>query len=169
MDTVKRSSTNEMPGDGCGVGARHGSITSTRGQGGYLNICTTDRFSKKNATSDSRLAELREIGLAAHWIDVAASIGVDNFLTTWAILSNSDVIRGEKHYAYVPRYSVWMRYQRNRVIMSLHADGLLPKEIRVRIGEDLNELVSVDHIKRIIAKGQSGNSSGYPVCLNGRP
>jgi len=153
MDTVKRNTNTGMTVNGYGVGARHGLTASPAGQGGYLNICNSDRFSKKNAPcDDSRLAELREIGLASHWLDVAASIGVDNFLTMWAILSNCDAVQDEKHYAYVPRYSVWIRYQRNRVIMSLHADGLLPKEIRVRIWEDLNESVSVDHIKRIISK-----------------
>lgn len=153
MDIVKRNSGREMTGAGQGVGARHGQSAPPTGQGGYLNICNSDRFSKKNAPhDDSRLAELREIGLAAHWIDVAASIGVDNFLTMWAILSNCDAVQDEKHYAYVPRFSVWMRYQRNRVIMSLHADGLCAQEIRVRIRDDLNETVSVDHIKRIIAK-----------------
>lgn len=153
MGTVKRNSSNEMAGNGYGVGARPGLTASPAGQGGYLNICNSDRFSKKNAPGDdSRLTELREIGLAAHWLDVAASIGVDNFLTMWAILSNCDAVQDEKHYAYVPRYSVWMRYQRNRVIMSHHADGLCAQEIRVRIREDLNESVSVDHIKRIIAK-----------------
>jgi len=153
MDTVKRNSTTGMMGNRHGVGARHGLTAYPAGQGGYLNICNSDRFSKKNAPGDdSRLDELREIGLAAHWLDVAASIGVDNFLTMWAILSSCDAVQDEKHYAYVPRYSVWMRYQRNRVIMSLHADGLPPKEIRGRIWEDLNETVSVDHIKRIITK-----------------
>lgn len=153
MNTVKRNSINEMTRDVHRVGARHALTPSPAGQGGYLNICNSDRFSKKNAPrDDSRLAELREIGLAAHWLDVAASIGVDNFLTMWAILSNCDAVQDEKHYAYVPRFSVWMRYQRNRVIMSLHADGLCAQEIRVRIRNDLNETVSVDHIKRIIAK-----------------
>jgi len=152
MNTVKRNPDGEMAGAGYGVGARHGQSAPPTGQGGYPNICNSDRFSKKNARADSRLAELREIGLAAHWLDVAASIGVDNFLTMWAILSNCDAVQDEKHYAYVPRYSVWMRYQRNRVILSLHADGLRAQEIRVRIMDDLNEVVSVDHIKRIIAK-----------------
>ncbi len=153
MDIVKRNSNIGMTRDSYGVGVRHGLTASPGGQGGYLNICTTDRFSKKNGPGDdSRLAELREIGLAAHWLDVAASIGVDNFLTMWAILSGCDAVQDEKHYAYVPRYSVWMRYQRNRVIMSHHADGLCAQEIRVRIMDDLNESVSVGHIKRVIAK-----------------
>jgi hypothetical protein len=155
MDTVRRNSNNEITGDGYGVGARHGLTHSPIGQGGYLDICNADRFSKKNAPrDDSRLAELREIGLAAHWLDVAASIGVDNFLTMWAILSSCDAVQDEKHYAYVPRYSVWMRYQRNRVIISMHADGLSANEIHERIRCELNESVSVDHIKRIISKSK---------------
>jgi len=155
IDTVKRSSIDGMTTNGDGVGARHGLSGSPTGQGGYLNICTTDRFSKKNAAeADSRLAELKDIGLAAHWLDVAATIGVDNFLAMWAILSDCDAVQAEKHYAYVPRYSVWLRYQRNRVIMALDTMGMTANEIRAQIRDDLNESVSVDHIKRIIAKSR---------------
>jgi hypothetical protein len=153
MDTVKRNSKTKMDGSVHGVGARHGLIGYSPCRGGYLNICNSEKFSEKTVqNADFRLSELREIGLASHWLDVASSIGVDNFLTMWAILSNCDAVQDEKHYAYVPRYSIWIRYQRNRVILSLHADGLCAQEIRVRIWDDLKESVSVDHIKRIISK-----------------
>jgi hypothetical protein len=166
MNTVKRNSNNEMTVDGYGVGARHGSIASPMVQGGYPDICTTNKFSKKNPPgADSRLAELREIGLASHWIEVAQTIGVDNFLATWAILSNSDAVQDEKHYAYVPRYSLWLRYQRNRVILSLSADGLSTREICVRIKQDLNETVTIGHIRRVIADHRKRVPAIVPVIM----
>lgn len=156
VDTGTRNSFVEMAASVGGVGARHSETGPAGGRGGYLEICIGEKFSKKIAPrADARLAELREIGLAAHWLEIAETIGVDNFLAMWAILSDSDAVQSEKHYAYVTRYSVWSRYQRNRVIMALHADGLPADDIRRRIKTDLGEHISAGHIKRIIEKGWS--------------
>ncbi len=153
IGTLRRNSQAEIEVSTPGVGARHGETGPDRGRGGYLEICTGEKFSKENASrGDSRIEELREIGLAAHWIEIAETIGVDNFLAMWAILSDSDAVQSEKHYAYVPRYSVWSLYQRNRVIMSLHADGLSYVEIQTRIKRDLGQSIGVDRIRKIIKR-----------------
>lgn len=154
MSTVKRNPINELSFRPDGVGARHEQTDKAAGQGGYLDICTNLRFQKKIAPDDARFLELKEIGLAKHWLDVASVIGIDNFLAMWAIMSDCESVQAEKHYAYVPRYSVWIRYQRNRFIMSLHADNFPATEIRQRIKKDLGESISIEHIKRIIAKAQ---------------
>ena len=152
-DTVKRNLNEGMTDLSGGVGVRHRQSGIPAAWGGYLNICTTDRFSKKNdPLTDIRLTDLTEIGLATHWLDIAKTIGIDNFLAMWAILSNCDTVQDEKHYAYVPRYSTWLRYQRNRVIISLHTEGMEIPDIKTKIRIDLNETISTAHIQRIICK-----------------
>lgn len=153
MIDVKRNSNDGIVGSIEGVGARHRQSGTADRRGGYQQICNSEMFSKKIApTSDSRINELREIGIASYWIDIAETIGVDNFLAMWSILSDSDTVQLEKHYAYVPRYSAWTRYQRNRAIISMHADGLSPKEIKIRIKNDLKEDITLGHINKIISK-----------------
>lgn len=156
----KRNSINEMAVGGHGVGARHDQTASPAGQGGYQEICTGQKFQKKIAQrEDLRIRELSEIGLAAHWLEVADAIGVDSFLAMWKILSNSDSVQDNKHYVYVPRFAIWRRYQRNRVIISLCNDGLDVRAIQGKIKSDLDEPVCTVHIKRIIDKFRSKQSA----------
>ncbi|MGR8932107.1 MAG: hypothetical protein ACU836_15860 [Gammaproteobacteria bacterium] len=152
-NTEKRNSNKEMPTSLPGVGARHGHHPPLAGRGGYLDICNGEKFSEKIAPrGDSRLRELKEIGLATHWLEVAETIGVDNFLAMWKVLSKSDAVQNERHRTYVPQYDSWLRYQRNRVIISLHNDGLNAAEIMTRIKNDLGENIGIDQIKRVIKK-----------------
>lgn len=92
---------------------------------------------------DPRLAELREIGLGQHWLRVAEEIGVDNFLATWNILSRDDRVQDDCGRVHIPSISTYLRYQRNRVIGTMAADGSTASEIRHalkgRLGYDLTE------------------------------
>lgn len=152
-DAVKRNSIREIDALLAGVGARHDQTDIQPGRGGYQTICTTGKFSEKIAPrGDSRLDELKEFGFAPHWHDVAETIGFDAFLAVWSILGNAEAVQGQKNYVYVPRYSVWMNYQRNRLIMSLHNDGLSHEDIKKQLKRDLDEVIGVDRIHRIIAK-----------------
>lgn len=127
------------------------------GGGGYQDVCTVLEFEKKpparkkNAAADPRLDELRRMGLPRVWLQVAEAIGVDAFLATWRILDadpatwhNETILRVR-----LRPYRSYLRYQRNRYIEALTAQGLKPDEIRQRLRKQLGEDVSHRHITRL--------------------
>lgn len=142
-----------------GVGGRHKGEGPPVGGGEYLDVCakTADPLKgPKKFARDPRLNELREMGLAGHWVDIAESIGVDNFVTVWQILDQADHIEdvGSGLRVWVPRYKLFLRYQRNRLIQSLAQSGESVKKIRAIIKKNINESLTSRHIGRIIAAGK---------------
>lgn len=131
-----------------GVGGRQGAETAPTGGGGYPDDCNKKKFD----LSDSRLNELRAIGLQRSWLSLAALIGVDNFLTVWRVLCQEIDMRGDMQRIYVPRFRTYLRYQRNRTILALSSEGMdsraIRAELRAATGEDMNE----QHINRIISR-----------------
>lgn len=107
-------------------------------------------------SSDPRLSELEQIGLPRWLLDLAAQIGVDATLVVWRRLS--DESRND-HRVSVPRWSTFMRYQRNRFILALDERGLPPEIIREEMQVSLREELSLSHIKRIIEKRKRGVES----------
>lgn len=161
----KRSQDNEsaqlslLPGlQPGGVGARQTPQPLPPGGGGYLDVCTVLDFQKKAEDSkktappaDPRLDELRRMGLPRVWLRVAEAIGIDAFLTTWRILDadpstwhNETILRIR-----LRPYRSYLRYQRNRYIEALTAQGLKPEEIQRRLQRQLGESVSHRHITRL--------------------
>lgn len=161
----KRSQDNEsaqmtllpdhQPG---GVGARQVPTPPPPRGGGYPDVCTVLDFQKKPAAAkktappaDPRLDELRRMGLPRVWLRVAEAIGIDAFLTTWRILDadpstwhNETILRIR-----LRPYRSYLRYQRNRYIEALTAQGLKPDEIQRRLQRQLGETVSHRHITRL--------------------
>lgn len=129
-----------------GVGGRHSPPPHPRGGGGYLDICNE----KKRAVSETQLDELRALGLQHAWLHVAALIGVDHFVTMWRVLCQEVDFRGEMQRVYVPRFSTYLRFQRNRVIMALSSEGKDALTIRAELKATMGEDVSKAHIDRII-------------------
>ncbi|PHS71957.1 MAG: hypothetical protein COB22_05940 [Cycloclasticus sp.] len=134
-----------------GVGGRHKETKTPVGVAGYLDNCTNSGYLKKSFFDDPRISELREMGLSRHWVDIAESIGFDSFIVVWQKLSDHDDTRSSKCSIYVPRFAGWIKYQRNRVIISLRSSGFSYSDIQDQIKVDLGERVSVSHIKRIVA------------------
>ena len=132
-----------------GVGARHKETKIPVGVVGYLDNYTKSDFSEKSFFDDPRISELREMGLSRHWVDIAESIGFDSFITVWQKLSDHDDARSSKCTIYVPKFAGWLKYQRNRVIISLRSSGKGYTEIQEIIKSELGETVSIAHIKRI--------------------
>lgn len=144
--------TNEQ-----GVGARQAAPTLPHGGGGYLDICMGLEFQKKrdpaekNAPRDPRLDDMQRMGLPRVWMLVAEAIGADAFLATWRILDsdpsswhNETILRVR-----LRPYRSYLRYQRNRFIEMLAAQGLKPDEIKRRLRLQLGEDVSDRHILRL--------------------
>lgn len=150
-----RSTTNGMMAMGTelpGVGARQEGISTPRRGGGYQDICTNSDAplgAQKNAR-DPRIEELRKIGLGAQWTDVADAIGFDAFVAMWRALDHHAA--GENQRLYIPRFSAYARYQRNRYIQSLADAGEKADTILCRVKDELCETISYRHISRIIGK-----------------
>lgn len=155
-----------------GVGARHARDDAAGGGGGYLSGCTPPevglRGSKKIARklladgkADPReaalLGELEAMGLSSVMLQVACTIGFDNFMAMWAILDSSYEAIAENDsgiYIRLQRLKSYKRYQRNRFIESLVALGMTQQEIALSVKWDLGEEVSDRHIWRLMAGGR---------------
>ncbi|PHS25942.1 MAG: hypothetical protein COA83_04580 [Methylophaga sp.] len=154
MDTkqVTRSSKREVVSHRHGqegVGARHMDGNNHQWGGGYLDICTDLEVSKKNSR-DPRLDELADMGIGGFWRSLADDIGFDAFMVVWNSLSCHASGGDDGHRVYIPRYDAFMRYQRNRMILSLSSTGLKARDIRERVISDLREHVSINHINKLI-------------------
>lgn len=146
-----------LDGHQVGVGARQTPPALPPGGGGYLNECSGLNFEKKRhngeifAPRDPRLDDLQRMGLARVWMQIAEEIGVDAFLKLWRILDadpaswhNETILRVR-----LRPYRSYLRYQRNRFIESLAAQGMKPPEIQKRVRQQLGEDVSHRHITRL--------------------
>jgi len=101
--------------------------------------------------SDSRLNELREIGLPQWLLDLTTEIGVDAALMVWQRLSDAARERGDNR-IHVPAWSTFLRYQRNRFILTLGDQGVSPEAIRDQVRAVLCEQISLLHVKRILSR-----------------
>lgn len=137
-----------------GVGARYEADPTPERGGGYQDVCTAFELSEKNPR-DPRMDELSRMGIAAKWRSLAARIGFDAFIVVWSHLSEQAENADDGHRVYVPKFDMFMRYQRNRFILSLHQQGFKPREIRRMVIEEIGEAVHVMHICRIIRQSQS--------------
>ncbi|HAO25028.1 MAG: hypothetical protein CMH21_13445 [Methylophaga sp.] len=152
LDKQKRSCMNEMkqkdqPSDG--VGARNEGVSPAQQGGRYLDICTDFEVSEKNFR-DPRIDDLSKVGINGKWRGLAQQLGFDVFIVAWNHLSMLAETGDDGHRVYVPQFEVFMRFQRNRYIMSLHNDGYKPRQIHDIVARDLGENVHTSHISRII-------------------
>jgi hypothetical protein len=149
---VTRSSNNGMidvDNDQARVGARHMDSCLSQWGGRYLDICTTSEISEKNSL-DPRLDELEDARIGGFWLSLAREIGFDAFIIVWNTLSNRAANGDDGQRVYVPRYDAFIRYQRNRLIISLANNGLKAKAIREHVYTELNEHISTEHINKLI-------------------
>lgn len=106
----------------------------------------TGRFSMSNA----RIEELREIGLPQWMLELATELGMDAALIVWQRLSDAAREHGDNR-LHVPAWSTFLRYQRNRFILTLGDQGLPVEDIREQVRTVLCEQISLSHVKRIIS------------------
>jgi len=144
---------------GQGVGGRQGQGHPPAGGGGSSDNCTNFEVAlgaKKNRAADPRLGELREMGMHPRWIRIAEEIGIDAFLAVWRLLDeNPPNMPGSTVYVSMPRFTRFLRYQRNRFIEAMVVAGAGSTDIKKRLKAELCEEVSVRHIDRISKKIRS--------------
>lgn len=164
MNDEKRSSIGGILGDQAvsdhrthGVGGRHEDRATPAGGGGYLDVCSKTDSAFQATADDPRIRELADMGLGSTWLRVAGAVGIENFMRVWLILDerNMEVPPGLRDQARirVPLFSRYLRFQRNKLIISLSADHS-PTEIQKIIKVKLCEDVSTTHISRIIKKNK---------------
>lgn len=157
----KRSATHEIAqGDlfGQGVGARQGAQADPAPGGEYLDNCDLQNFSNpapapddEKKRRDPRFEELARIGLPAVWMRIAERVGFDAWLDIWRMLSDDDSVRHDGG-ARLPKlrcYSAYSRYQRNRYIQALDAQGSPPQLIQEALRKNLGEYLDITNITRI--------------------
>jgi hypothetical protein len=156
--------TVDEPGHGHtikGVGVRR-SLSSPPGRGGGYQK-KRDFFEIRPGVkkiADPRFEELVAMGLAEYWLRVAEYLGVDLFLGMWRILDankgNIPETRGNSG-SMAPSlrpYSGYLRFQKNRFVENLAAQGVPPKEIQRRVRQQLCETISIVHIRRLSNKNK---------------
>lgn len=154
------------------VGGRQAIGHGTAGGGGYLNECTPpecrQRPAKKNFADFSAnsqldpreaalLSELDAMGLSRVMLQIAQTIGFDNFMAMWRILDGSYEAMADNDsgiYIRLQRLSAYKRFQRNRFIEAMAAMGMSQPEISRSVTRDLGEKVSDRHIWRLMAPGR---------------
>lgn len=127
-----------------------------QGGGGYLNECTSSKL-----LEEAKIREFSDMGLPAIWIRVANAIGYDNFLQFWRILDTAaelqEVRRSENESmieVQLRRYTSFKRYQRNRWIETLAANGLPNAVIQQAVKQRLGEKLDRSHIRRLAIRGR---------------
>lgn len=146
----------DLPATSPGVGGRHSPPPPSTKGGGYQNKCEFFKFSTAaEKKRDPRLDELREMGLQRVWLEVAEAIGVDGFLAVWRILSEDPASIGDvgRIEVAIRSFSAYQRYQRNRYIETLTAQGYTPEQIRRKLIEQTGEQISNRHILRLQKQG----------------
>lgn len=119
---------------------------------------TSLRPSEQQATreADPRLDELHDMGMHPRWLHIAEAIGLDAFLLVWRLLDeNPPNIPGSKVCVSMPRFTRYLRYQRNRFIEALVVEGIRTADIRRRLKSELGVNVSLRHIDRVSAHMRS--------------
>lgn len=141
-----------------GVGARQGEAPPPTPGGEYLNNCDLPNFSKpapapdaEKKRRDPRFEELEKIGLPAVWLRIAERVGFDTWLDLWRTLSEDESVRhdGGARLPKIRCFSAYSRYQRNRYIKALAAQGMPPKEIQTSLRKNLGEHLDLSNIIRM--------------------
>ncbi|MFZ5621134.1 MAG: hypothetical protein ACOY5W_08955 [Pseudomonadota bacterium] len=140
-----------------GVGGRQAQGRTAAGGGGSPDNCSDfeihGRGQKNRGATDPRLDELREMGMRPRWIHIAEQIGVDAFLVLWRLLDeNPPNMPGTTVYVSMPRFTRYLRYQRNRFVEVLVQEGLSARDIQRQVRRELCEDISIRHIDRISEK-----------------
>lgn len=97
------------------------------------------------------MRELAEIGLAKHWLDVAAIVGYDAFIAIWRCLSGYHQLRDDSNQVALTLrpFRSYEKYQRNRYIETLAQAGLKPSQIMRAVETDLGEKMSQRWVTRL--------------------
>ncbi len=121
--------------------------------GGYLDNYSVLELQPREPIRDPRLDDLKKMGLHKTWQNIAAAIGMDNFLAMWRMLSedsqftatNSGRIKAD-----LRNYSSYKRMVRDRYILCLYDAGYSYREITEKITQSLGLQIREDNVVRIV-------------------
>lgn len=99
---------------------------------------------------DITLEELREIGVPRWLMEIAAEHSVPVAIDVWRRLSEEAQVGDGRSRLYVPAWTVYLRYQRNRFIKTLDAEQVPPEDIVKTVKDVLCERISLCHVRRIV-------------------
>jgi hypothetical protein len=142
------------------LGARHGLPDPPEGGGGSRDECgvpnsAVERAPRAGASADARIGELRRMGIGRVWVEVARTIGFEDFIAMWRVLDSLPDVVDERNRVCVPRFSTYLRYQRNELIRGMAARGhtrpQILQELRRQVGENLSE----EHLSSILASPEA--------------
>ena len=141
------------------LGARQGFPAPPGGWGGSRDECTAPNSAvgraAPRADADPRIRELRRMGIGRVWIEVARAIGFEAFIAAWQVLDSLPDVVDERHRVCVPRFTTYLRFQRNELIRGMAARGhsrpQILQELRRQVGENLSE----EHLSRILAAAET--------------
>jgi hypothetical protein len=128
--------------------------------GGSLPNCTFSGVAvqRAGAPPDPRLQELRDIGLNAQWLSIVEALGFEDFILLWGLLS--EMARKKKPYdndpvirIRMPKFSRYLRYQRNLLIERLNQEEKLDSKQIYKILSD-SDKVGRAHINRVIRRAK---------------
>jgi hypothetical protein len=148
----KRNSDNGIaPGnsEAYGVGGRQVPGGAPPQGGGYQNIYNKNPNpleGQKKIAQNFQLNALIEMGLSQPWVSIAERVGIDNFLLMWESLDKIGLR------VWIPRYSIFLRYQRNKFIESLVDSGVDTKTILQRVRKETHEQISLRQVVRLVSQ-----------------
>lgn len=140
----------DLPAEG--VGGRQATARVPGGGGAYLDECTIPDVWER-----AKIRELADMGLPRLWLKIAVAIGYDDFMAMWRILDAEPEAWTECESMlrpYLRRFDSFRRFQRNRFVEALTAQGLSHDEIIHVVADELGENLSVRHIKRLAERGR---------------
>lgn len=135
------------------LGARHGRSAAPGVGGGYQDGCSVSKSAVGHG-GDARLAELRRAGVGRAWQAVAKAVGYEAFLVVWQVLDSLPEVADERNRVCVPRWTNYLRYQRNLLVQGMAEAGATPAEIQAAVQRDLGETLSRNHVRRLIKAGR---------------
>lgn len=146
----KRNSEHEMnqaDRSTGGVGARQESPPAPARGGGYLDICSVSeaRFPARMGRD-----ELRRMGLSRMWLDVADVVGPEQFLRVWQVIDQHAAEDYGNLRIRIPRFSRFLRFQRNRYIRTLAQAGYSVAEIQQRVQRELGASLHVESVRKLV-------------------
>lgn len=137
-----------------GVGGRQAPGPARLAGAGYLDECTIPDVWER-----AKIRELADMGLPRMWLRVAIALGYDQFIELWRLVDESADSMLDSSATLHPggsmiemrlrRFSSFRRFQRNRYVEALAAQGVPYDEIRDIVAADLGEKLSPRHIHRL--------------------
>jgi hypothetical protein len=95
--------------------------------------------------------DLVAMGLRPQLIELAKSIGVESFFKLWRFVDDAPLgTAGEGGQLHIPRFTKWIRHNRNNLIVALRCDGHSLPEIKRQLRRKLDIDISTRTIRRVV-------------------